>query len=202
MCNRHFGNSILNQVLTCYLPPNSCLEPGPRAWGEQEAAQIGCSARVRHSPNTITAFVQGVPHGVVVHIHAEVSVCVMSRVEVGDHPGGNPQTPQHYKSKGGVRLRAAGGRPWSTPLLPADPAKARHMQGTCVEGPSKDPALAEPDWPEARFLPLLEDLHTAVPVPGVPATGVAATPVPSYHTVVVIAIDLGRRKILKGVSGE
>lgn len=83
------------------------------------------------------------------------------------------------------------------PLLPTDPAKACHMKGTCVEGPSKDPALAKSDWPEARFLPLLENLHTAVPVPGVPATGVAATPVPSNHTVVIIAIDLGRRKILK-----
>lgn len=76
------------------------------------------------------------------------------------------------------------------------------MQGTCVEGPSKDPALAEPDWPEARFLPLLENLHAAVPVPGVPAPGVAATPVPSYHAVVIIAIDLGRRNIPKRVSGE
>lgn len=75
-----------------------------------------------------------------------------------------------------------------------DPAKAGHTQGTCVEGPSKDPALAISHWPEAGLLPLFENLHTAVPVPGIPAPWVAATPVPSDHTVVIIAVDLGRRK--------
>lgn len=83
--------------------------------------------------------------------------------------------------------------PWGTPVLPTTPAKACHIQSTCIERPSKDPALAKSDWPEARSLPLLEDLHTAVPVPGVPAICVAATPIPSKHTVVIIAIDLGRK---------
>lgn len=83
---------------------------------------------------------------------------------------------------------------WGTPLLPTDPVKACHTRSTCVEGPSKDPALAISDWPEARFLPLLEDLHTAVPVPGVQATSVVATPVSSHHPAVIVAIDLGRKK--------
>lgn len=74
---------------------------------------------------------------------------------------------------------AVGATPWSTPLLPADPAEASHTHSTCVEGSSEDPALAVSDWPEARFLPFLEDLHTAIPVPGIPATDVVATPVPS-----------------------
>ena len=82
--------------------------------------------------------------------------------------------------------------PWHSPLAPNDPAKAHHTQGTCVEGPSKDPALAISDWAEARFFPSFEDLHTAVPVPWVPATGVSAAPIPSKHTIVIIAIDLGR----------
>lgn len=85
------GMFILNHELhVAYLPtPVWSRVPG--------AAQIWCSERVRHSPYTVTAFVQGVPLGVVVHVHAEVSVCVVSRVEVRDHPGGNPQTPQHCK---------------------------------------------------------------------------------------------------------
>lgn len=83
---------------------------------------------------------------------------------------------------------------WGTPLLSTDPAKACHTHSTCVECPCKDPALAKSDWPEARFLPLLEDLHTTVPVPGVQATSVVAAPIPSNHTIVVIAIDLGRKK--------
>lgn len=163
-------------------------------WGKQEAARIWCLERVRHSPYAITAFVQWISHKVVVHIHTEVSVCVMSWVEVGDHPGGNPKRPQHCKSRGSLRPWVTVETiPWGTPVLPTTPAKACHTQSTCIERPSKDPALAKSDWPEARSLPLLEDLHTAVPVPGVPAICVAATPIPSKHTVVIIAIDLGRK---------
>lgn len=85
------------------------------------------------------------------------------------------------------------GVPWHTPSLPTDPAKARHTQGTCVEGPCKHPALAKSDRPEARLFPLLEDLHAAIPVPWVPATCVTAAPIPSNHAVVIVAIDLGRK---------
>lgn len=76
--------------------------------------------------------------------------------------------------------------------LPTHPAKAHHAQGTCVEDTSKDPALAILDWPEARLFPFLEDLHTAIPVPWVPAIWVITAPVSSNHTVVIIAIDLHR----------
>lgn len=84
--------------------------------------------------------------------------------------------------------------PGGTPLLPIHPAKAHVIQNTCVEGSSKDPALAVSDRPEARSLPLLEDLHAAIPVPRIPATSVATTPVPSKHAIVIIAIDLGENK--------
>lgn len=79
----------------------------------------------------------------------------------------------------------------------AHPGKAHHTQSTCVEGPSEDPALAVSDWPEARTLPLLEDLHAAIPVPRVLATYVVTTPVPRNHTIVIIGIDLGRKKTPK-----
>lgn len=118
----------------------------------------------------------------------------MSWVEVGDDPGGNPKSPQRWKSRGSLRPWVAVEMlSWGPPLLSTDPAKACHTHSTCVERPCKDPALAKSDWPEARFLPLLEDLHTPVPVPGVQATSVVAAPIPSNHTVVIIAIDLGRK---------
>lgn len=85
--------------------------------------------------------------------------------------------------------------------LPTDPSKARPTQRTCVEGPSKDPALAILDWPEASAFPLLEDLHAAIPAPWVLATSVVATPVPSEHPTVIVAIDLGR-KTPKWISTE
>ena len=97
--------------------------------------------------------------------------------------------------KGSLRTRGAVETvPGGTPLLPIHPAKAHVIQNTCVEGSSKDPALAVSDRPEARSLPLLEDLHTAIPVPRIPATSVATTPVPSKHAIVIIAIDLGENK--------
>jgi hypothetical protein len=88
--------------LACYFPPNSRVELGPRRRWEQKTAQTWHSEsreRVRHLPYAITAFVQRVSHGVIVHIHTEVSICVMSWVEVSDHPRGNSQGPQHCKSR-------------------------------------------------------------------------------------------------------
>lgn len=73
---------------------------GPRSWGELGRSYLDLVLRKdQYSPNAITAFVYGPSQGVVVDIHAEVSVCVMSWVEVGDHSGGNSQTSQHCKSR-------------------------------------------------------------------------------------------------------
>lgn len=85
------------------------------------------------------------------------------------------------------------------PIIP--PHGCPPTPSTCVEGPSKDPALAVSDGSEARFFPLLEDLHTAIPVPWVQTPCVVATPVPGDHTVVIIAVDLGRGSP-RCVSGE
>lgn len=86
-----------------------------------------------------------------------------------------------------------------TPHLP--PHGCPPTPSTCVEGPSKDPALAVSDGSEARFFPLLEDLHTAIPVPWVQTPRVVATPIPGDHAIVIIAVDLGRGSP-RCVSGE
>lgn len=70
---------------------------GAHSQGKEKARKW--RERVRHSPHAIAALVQRVSHGVVVHVHAEVSVRVVSRVEVGDHPGGNSEAPQYCKSR-------------------------------------------------------------------------------------------------------
>ena len=99
------------------------------------------------------------------------------------------QVKSSLRTQGAVETVTGG-----TPLLPTHPAKAHLIQNTCVEGSSKDPALAVSDRSEARSLPLLEDFHAAIPVPRIPATSVATAPVPRNHATVIIAIDLGRNK--------
>lgn len=82
-----------------FLPvPVRSWAPGEGGWG----AQTWCSMPIEmvdYLPYAVTAFLQGISHGVVVHIHTEVAICVVSWVEVGDHPRGNPQAPKHYKPR-------------------------------------------------------------------------------------------------------
>lgn len=82
-----------------FLPvPVQSWAPGEGGWG----AQTWCSMLIEtvdYLPYAVTAFLQGISHGVVVHIHTEVAICVVSWVEVGDHPRGNPQAPKHYKPR-------------------------------------------------------------------------------------------------------
>lgn len=112
--------------------------------------------------------------------------------------GKESQSTAALQVRGSLRTRGAVRvAPQGSPLLASHPAKAPHTWNTCVEDPREDPALAVSDGPEARSLPLLKDLHAAVPVSWVQATRVVTAPVPRNHTAVIVAIDLGRKKTPK-----
>lgn len=83
--------------------------------------------------------------------------------------------------------------PPQTQHLPGESPRVSPLlrRPTCVQHPSKDPALPVADRPEARALPFAQDVHAARPAAGALPPGVIPTPVSLQDAVVIVAVHLG-----------
>lgn len=73
---------------------------GHQAHGHTPAGGVCPTKRLRSrlSPDSVLLLIlQNPARAVIILIYDQVSVCVMTRVKVGDHAGGDPQAPHHCK---------------------------------------------------------------------------------------------------------
>lgn len=72
---------------------------GHQVHGHTPAGGVCPAKRLRSCllPDSVLLILQNPARAVIILIYDQVSVCVVTRVKVGDHAGGDPQAPHHCK---------------------------------------------------------------------------------------------------------